>query len=309
MAGSDDILSGILGALEGFSSVYVPYKKAEFQDALAARRKKQELEEELNIYKQKLPIQTSEDVRKQGLELAQTQPYKLAQIQAEKPSDTVTGLEINAARPDLSLNPTQKFNKAVIPLFKPQETAEQKLQARATQKLRAEKPKAEGAYNNTIQGYDNLISQAQDILKDTSLGTATGITSFMGSVPATGAKRVSANLETIKAKTLLNVLTGLKQLSANGASGFGQLSNVEGETIKNSVANLDRSLGTADFKRNLITFINEAVKSRSNIQDTYQKTYGSLDGDTKSSVPVNSGGLTPEEQKFIQDYEAKHGKQ
>lgn len=149
-------------------------------------------------------------------------------------------------------------------------------QARA--KRIAEKPKALGSLNSTLHEYDNMINQAEMIKKDPSLGTATGLTSFMGKVPNTGAKRVATNLDTLKAQTLLNVISSLKQLSQNGSSGFGQLSNVEGETIKNSIASLDRTRGTADFVSGLDQFINEMKNRKQNLADTFRNTYGDAPG-------------------------------
>lgn len=161
-------------------------------------------------------------------------------------------------------------------------------------KLEMEKPKAQGALQNTLREYDNMINEANAIKNDPSLSTATGMTSFMGSVPGTGAKNVSARLETLKAKTLLNVLGSLKNLSANGSSGFGQLSQSEGDAIRNSVSSFDRHLGTPDFKASIDRFTNEMGQRKKVLQDTFNQTYGGgmSDGNANGTDSKTIGGKT-----------------
>ncbi len=148
-----------------------------------------------------------------------------------------------------------------------------------------------GSLNDTLHEYDNMINEAQAIKDDPSLGTATGMTSFMGAVPGTGAKRVAARLETLKAKTLLNVLGSMKQLSKTGASGFGQLSEIEGENIRNSVSTLDRKQSTADFTASLDRFIKEMQTKKQSLLDTFTTTYGPYDGGGTSSGIPDIGSL------------------
>jgi len=150
----------------------------------------------------------------------------------------------------------------------------EQLDARQKAKLDKEKPKAVGALDNTLREYDNMIREAEDIKNDPSLSSATGMTSLLTKIPGTGAKRVGARLETLKAKTLLNVLSSLKQLSTTGASGFGNLTNIEGENIRNSISTLDNSLGTKDFKDSIDRFVSEMKDRKVNMQKTFDDTYG-----------------------------------
>lgn len=150
-------------------------------------------------------------------------------------------------------------------------------------KREMEKPKALGSLTNTLREYDNMINEANAIKNDPSLSTATGMTSFTGSIPGTGAKNVSARLETLKAKTLLNVLGSLKQLSANGSSGFGQLSEQEGQAIRNSVSSFDRNQSTEAFQASIDRFVNEMKQRKQTLKDTYANTYG-------DPAPNDNGG-------------------
>ena len=148
------------------------------------------------------------------------------------------------------------------------------LEGRASIKLANEKPKALGSLNNTLHEYDNMIAEAEAIKNDKSLGYATGIISPASHIPGTGAKRVAARLETLKAKTLLNVLSSLKTLSVTGASGFGQLSNIEGEQIRNSISTLDPTQSKKDLQESIDRFIVEMKARKENLKRTFEDTYG-----------------------------------
>jgi hypothetical protein len=150
----------------------------------------------------------------------------------------------------------------------------------------AEKPKAEGSLTNTLHEYDNMIAEAEAIKNDKNLVYATGMLKPLGSIPGTAAKTVAARLETLKAKTLLNVLSSLKELSNTGASGFGQLSNIEGENIRNSITTLDPELRTDDFKSSLDRFIGEMKNRKNVLRNTFSNTYGAPTSMPQQSAQV-----------------------
>lgn len=103
------------------------------------------------------------------------------------------------------------------------------------QKVKAAKEDTMSAYNKSIEGIDKL-------LKSPNLGTLGSYTGdALAILPHTGARDARAALETIKNRVLLDTISKLKSLSATGASGFGSLSNQEGDILKNSIANLDHA--------------------------------------------------------------------
>lgn len=166
------------------------------------------------------------------------------------------------------------------------------LEARDKAKLAREKPKAQGALQNTMSEYDNMIAEANAIKNDPSLSSATGIVSPLAHIPGTGAKRVSARLDTLKAKTLLNVLSSLKQLSSNGSSGFGALSTSEGDAIKNSISSLDPSMSTKDLQASIDRFTTEMEARKKNLKSTFEDTYGTSGARTTPNSTDNAGGGT-----------------
>lgn len=179
---------------------------------------------------------------------------------------------------------------------KPQPSPEEKAAAAQRVKINTERPKAVGSFNNTMREYDNMIAGAQAIKNDTSLGSSTGL--LFGRMPVTrGQRRIKENLNTLKAQTLLGVLSSLKDLSKTGASGFGQLSEKEGETIQNSISSLNRTQSTEDLVSSLDRFITEMKARKQNLYDTFVGTYGDngdvspvqtempVPGDTSISAP------------------------
>lgn len=171
-----------------------------------------------------------------------------------------------------------------------------KLDARARAKLEKERPKARGSLTETMREYDNMIREAEDIKKDPALYAATGMTALSGAIPGTPMKRVAARLNTLKAKTLLNVLGSLKQLSATGASGFGQLSEIEGENIRNSVSTLDPNQRTEDFQAGIDRFITEMKARKETLRATFEDTYGEpveRRASVQSVNPPSSSSGTP----------------
>lgn len=190
-----------------------------------------------------------------------------------------------------SMTPPSNRNSGEIPGATP----DGGLDAKTKWKRNAELPKARGSATNTLQQYDTMIRNAEDILKDPGLNYATGATSFTNKIPGSPMKNVSAKLDTLKAKTLLNVLGSMKELSSNGASGFGALSEVEGENIRNSVASLDMKQGTEAFKNNLQQFIDDMKNKRSTIGSTFKSTYGEdLPGSGNTQGQQGNTGGIPE---------------
>lgn len=102
--------------------------------------------------------------------------------------------------------------------------------------------KVAAAQADTIATYDDSIKRIDDLLKSPEVGT---LGTYMGDaqalIPHTGARNARAALDTIRNRVLLDTISKLKALSATGASGFGALSNQEGEILKNSIASLDKA--------------------------------------------------------------------
>ncbi len=287
MAATDNFYAGLSGVAQGASDVLGKYidlkfkRKQHDEDLLSQEASKRRLMGE----------QTDLDIRK-----ASESPTAAFNPTTGK-IEIVTGGKFAQERPqtmyqtvDAQGNVIGTPTSAKPVVIKPAQTEEEKLAARNQAKLDKEKPKALGGVRDSVKKYDSMIKEANDILNDPSLKYATGISSPLGSIPGTGAKRVAARLETLKSKTVLNTIGSLKSLSATGATGFGQLSDKEGQYLQNNITTLDKTQGTADFKNSLARFIKDAQESKNLLLDTYSNTYGEPYTPLISTPTDGSGG-------------------
>lgn len=93
-------------------------------------------------------------------------------------------------------------------------------------------------------------------------------------------------LKQLEANTFLAALQDLKSKSATGASGLGQLSNIEGEKLQNAIAALGKEQSTESFLKNLEIYKDELEATKKKILTGYQTVYG----ENKSSP----GGVAPD---------------
>jgi len=179
-------------------------------------------------------------------------------------------------------------------LIKSRDAAQNKLSLldqKAQLKIQKEAPKAKAALDNTVREFDNMIAEANAIKLDPSLEAATGKSSYIPSLLNEGKRNVGARIDTLKSKTLLNVLSAMKQLSSQGASGFGALSEKEGETIKNSISSLDTKQDMPQFQASLDRFIAEIQAKKDSYLNTYNSTYGeaAAPNDKKAALRAKLG--------------------
>lgn len=126
--------------------------------------------------------------------------------------------------------------------------------------------KVEQAKQESVATFNDSITKIDGLLNDPSfgsLGTFTG--DIAAKIPHTDTANAKAALDTISAQSVINVLSSLKSLSDNGASGFGALSEKEGEILRNASANLSTSQDNAAIKRNLLDLRQKLARSRDRI--------------------------------------------
>jgi hypothetical protein len=139
------------------------------------------------------------------------------------------------------------------------------------QKIAAARADALDSVTQAISGIDTLTKSGGF----QNLGTFKG--DLLGMIPHTQTKDAGNALETVKNQVLLTTLGKLKALSATGASGFGALSNSEGNILKNSIANIE----TAQSHEAIVHNLNV-------IRQTLQRAAG-LIGGQQQDAPAASG--------------------
>lgn len=241
-----------------------------------------------------LAAQQLTDGRNQNALLLKLQQAKqnMAGLQGDAEIQALTAKNAETQRSNMAdesiKNKALGIEREKLGMLKAKESTEEKELAKRKVKLQSEAPKAKGALDNTIREFDNMIAEANAIKSDPGLEMATGKSSYLPELMNEGKRNVGSRIETLKAKTLLNVLASLKQLSAQGASGFGSLSEKEGETIKNSIASLDTKQDSPQFKASIDRFIAEIEAKKQSYLNTFSSIYGDESAGTDKKAQLRA---------------------
>lgn len=199
----------------------------------------------------------------------QQQQMALAQQAAQRAQEASQRAERGNApqgyrfKPDGSLEPIPGAPQSAV---KPADQVK-------AEKVAAARADALDSVTQAISGIDQLTKSGGF----GQLGTWTG--DALSMIPHTKTRDASAALETVKNQVLLTTLTKLKALSATGASGFGALSNQEGNILKNSIANLE----TAQSHEAIVSNLNT-------IRQTLERAAGLIGGQKPAQdAPAASG--------------------
>ncbi|WP_455466909.1 hypothetical protein [Bartonella sp. B39] len=115
----------------------------------------------------------------------------------------------------------------------------------------------------TADRSNRILSASKELLKIVEeYPHVVGFTGSIGSfLPNSKAKDFGHMLDSLKASIGLDALRKAKAFSPNGASGFGNLSNMELQALQNSVAALYQDLSAEQMKKSLKTVIDTFNKS------------------------------------------------
>ena len=202
-----------------------------------------------------------------------------AEIRAQpKPRDPVEILKINAEldklRSDARLNDANALRAAAQAKAAGQPTPSVSL---ATEKFNYEKQQDEAkkaeadanmldraAYHKTILSTTiDTIDQSLALLKRGAGGTIQGYAPIaaMGAMFGGGeSKTLISNIDSIKSAIKIENVMSMKEMSKNGATGFGSLNAQEGNDLANNIAKLDPTLPEEQQIKNLTTIRQTLLK-------------------------------------------------
>ncbi len=161
----------------------------------------------------------------------------------------------------------------------------------ASEQARAQQAERAAMLARLTQGMsqDEVLSAVQRA-KGLTNGWSTGIAGqALGGWGGTDAHDLQSQLATIGAGTTLDKLQALRDTSATGASGLGQLSNQEGRMLRDSVASLDPTQREDLFRQGL-----------SAVEDHYKKIKNL---NVASTVFVDE--MARQREKFIREYRGR----
>lgn len=172
----------------------------------------------------------------------------------------------------------------------------------ADQKLELSKPQAEVRVKSISQNMDRLEAAMQSLHDDKGLSNITG--TVMGRTPnltnkATGAQ---SQINSIKSQIFQESLQAMREASKTGGA-VGNVSDKEGDKLERTIASLDQSQSTDDFKKNLKKAIDQVKLSRDIIQGAFNDQYFGINSRGEQAVE----GWTPEKQKRLDELRNKRG--
>ncbi|WP_455480475.1 hypothetical protein V3564_04900 [Bartonella sp. B12(2025)] len=133
----------------------------------------------------------------------------------------------------------------------------------AERKLIEERQKKQQQIMETTAKSELVIKTSEKLMKivDESPHIVGGLGYWLAKIPGFEAARFGHMLETLKSNIALDALRKAKAFSPNGASGFGNLSNMELQALQNSIAALNQDLSAKQMKESLQTVIDTFNKS------------------------------------------------
>ena len=95
-----------------------------------------------------------------------------------------------------------------------------------------------------------VVDEATSNITPTSTGLIGQAIGKIG-LAGTDRKALESDIFTLKSMLTLDNLTALKELSSSGSSGFGNLSNIEGDKLASSITSLDIDMPPEKLRENL----------------------------------------------------------
>jgi hypothetical protein len=158
-------------------------------------------------------------------------------------------------------------------------------------------PKSASALRTSVTGMDNTLVALEKLIKDPGLEDISGTFGAGTFNLSAQAKRAQALFDQTKAGAGLAALVELKQSSPAGGA-LGNVSNQEGDTLRNSRGAFLQTQEYEDLRNALIDYYNVLERSRANIIGAFDDTY-SYRGENPSAAILQAA------QEQFQDIETK----
>lgn len=158
-------------------------------------------------------------------------------------------------------------------------------QEKADAKAKEQANKSATAYDSATSGLDELAETAQTLRNHPGLGGITGLQSHIPNLPGGDAANANALLGHMLSDVQIQAMLGLKNASKTGSTGFGQLSEREGEILRQSMAALDKNQSTPAFQAQLDKIIKTVGESKARLRAAAERDAGSAP--TAAALPAD----------------------
>lgn len=159
-------------------------------------------------------------------------------------------------------------------------------------KVKKERAADNASFSSVMSKMDAVGTLADKIVKAPGLKYNTGKLGALGlGKMFDEGRNTGALIEQMKSKLKVEVMMELKNLSANGSTGMGQLSTQEGETLGMYISNLDKAQTEEQFKEAVADIQKWKGDVKGRMMQSYKDTYGELP--KMSGAPAAPDAATP----------------
>lgn len=130
-----------------------------------------------------------------------------------------------------------------------------------------------GRVDNITKTLTDLKIKTGELKKNPALGKVVGISGVIPDYPGGKAADARKALDQIKNRIMIDTLKAMKELSANGAAGFGQLTEKEGTRLEQYITTLDNAQSLEAVIKALGDVEDYATYLSRNIKTTFDETY------------------------------------
>jgi hypothetical protein len=162
----------------------------------------------------------------------------------------------------------------------PEEEANLKKKGALKAEREAEKPLVTARLTEAITALDTADANLVDILDDPGLKGNYGLRGMFPNAPWGEAATTWQKIKTAGYQQIIGQMAALKQLSATGSTGFGQMVTYEEEILKNAIASLDSAQGEEAVRIQMNKLREAMAKSKANLLKAYMETYSGQDAST-----------------------------
>ena len=138
---------------------------------------------------------------------------------------------------------------------------------------RVEAPRVRASLDSSLSGLDRLASEANAVKTSAGLEGATGLSSYLPTLPGGETATTEARLQTLKSQVAFSVLQAMRDASKSGGA-LGAVSEKELGLLENNLAGLAPEQSAEAFKAALDRIIAYTSDAKERLLRSYRDTYG-----------------------------------
>ena len=289
MGASDNWMAGLAGAASAGQDIVgrlLDYK-------LARKLRKETVADELELYRRKLPIQTSEELRQKQL----SSDIDFKRAIALLPHQTAARKEVAGAYPTTMVDeegyPIRTIQGRVMKMG---QSVEEKEAAKFEAGKIKTKPIERSQLRSAVAELDDFEELINDLLAK-PLSVATGRITYPEAF-SQDRRDIDALMEQLKAKSGFSTLQEMRQNSPTGGA-LGQVSDREISLLQNAAAAISQKQSEYQLRKSLLKLKSIKQRSKQNFLRKYEEHYGEPFVESGGLLDISEKATRPPLENFI----------